>query len=42
MIDLEAIIALASMPYIIFRSPGDEKVFNDFINECWDFIIIQN
>ena len=38
MLDLETIIALASMTYIIDLDayelhPGDEKVFNNFINE---------
>ena len=39
MIDLETIIALAIMTYIIDLDayklhPRDEKVFNDFINKC--------
>ena len=39
MVDSEATIALAFMTYIIDLDgyelhPGDEKVFNDFINEC--------
>ena len=39
MLDIEIIIALAFMTYIANLDtyelhPGDEKVFNDFINEC--------
>jgi hypothetical protein len=39
MVYLETIIALASMSYIVNLDayelhPGDEKVCNDFINEC--------
>ena len=37
--DLETVIALASMTYIIELNAyelhrGDEKVFNNFMNEC--------
>ena len=37
-VDLETIIALASMTYIVDLDgyklhPGDEKLFNNFINE---------
>ena len=39
MVDWETIIALAFMTYIVDLDayelpPVDEKVFNDFINEC--------
>ena len=39
MIDLETIIALTSMTYIANLDAcelhmGDEKVFNNFVNEC--------
>ena len=39
MISLETIIALASMTYIADLNayelhPGDEKIFNNFNNEC--------
>jgi hypothetical protein len=39
MVDLEVIIALASMRYIVNLDahelhPGDEKVFNNFLIEC--------
>jgi hypothetical protein len=38
-VDLETVMALASMTYIVDLDahelhPGDEKVFNIFINEC--------
>ena len=38
-IDFETIIALASMTYVVDLDayelhPEDEKVFNDFIDEC--------
>ena len=39
MVDLETIVALAFMTYIgdldaYELHPGDEKAFNNFINEC--------
>ena len=39
MVDIKPIIILASMTYIVDLNayelhPGDEKVLNDFINEC--------
>jgi hypothetical protein len=39
MVDLETIIAFAFMTYIVDLDayelhPGDEKVFNNVINEC--------
>ena len=39
MVDLETIVALASMTYIINLDThelhlGDDEVFNDFSNEC--------
>ena len=44
MVDLETIIALAFMTYIIDLDAyelhlGDEKIFNDFINECQGFTL---
>ena len=44
MVDLETIIALASMTYVVDLDAyelhrGDEKVFNDFINECHGFTL---
>ena len=38
MVDLETIIAIASMTYTVdldaYEIPGDKKFFNDFTNEC--------
>jgi hypothetical protein len=44
MLDLKTIIALASMTYITNLDAyechqGDEKVFNDFIDECYGFAL---
>ena len=44
MVDLETIIALASMTYIAYLDayelhPRDDKIFNNFINGCQGFAL---
>ena len=44
MVDFETIIALASLTYIVdldvYESHmGDENIFKDFINICYDFTL---
>ena len=44
MVDLETIIALATMTYngasnVYELHPGDEKKFNDFADESWDILL---